>query len=320
MSRAGQRIPAFTVALFILFAATVGPTALHAQESTFTLAQVDSLVTAGRTEEARDALVAWWDQAGSRSREEAQRGLWLRGLLTVDPAQAAVDYQRLVVEYPRGAWSDRALLRLAQAADASGDPLRARNLLRSLLRDYPGSPLRLEAGRLLDQVAAAAATAAAAAPVLPVTSAQAETPDATANPDQIDILDEEVQVGVNSPAAPVPATVLEPAPGSVAVPPVDPVSVRSTEPADVSPASSELRWTVQLGAFASAARARALARSLADEPVQLRVVQIPGSPLFRVRAGRFMTEAEAELLRRDFLTRGRDATVSSDVHREESVP
>ena len=43
----------------------------------------------GRTEEARAALVEWWD--GDREdapRRDLQRGLWLRGRLTVDPVQA----------------------------------------------------------------------------------------------------------------------------------------------------------------------------------------------------------------------------------------
>lgn len=150
---------ALAVALLVL------PTPALGQAPPASLGRVDSLVVAGRTEEARIELTTWWGaSAAVASRADAQRALWLRALLTVDPGQAGVDYQRLVVEYPGGAYSDRALLRLAQLAEASGDPARARERLRTLVRDYPASPYRLEAGRLLEEVEDAAALAAAAGP------------------------------------------------------------------------------------------------------------------------------------------------------------
>ena len=154
----------------LVAALLLGPLPLAAQA---TLDQVDALIEVGRTEEARIALMSWLEgtpvaeasqrQAGQR-RADAQRALWLRALLTVDPAQAAVDYQRLIVEYPGGSYADRALLRLAQAAAAQGDPARARDHLRALLRDYPTSPTRLEAGGLLASVEREADAEAAAAP------------------------------------------------------------------------------------------------------------------------------------------------------------
>ena len=152
----------------LVAALLLGPLPLAAQA---TLDQVDALIEVGRTEEARIALMSWLEgtpvaeasqrQAGQR-RADAQRALWLRALLTVDPAQAAVDYQRLIVEYPGGSYADRALLRLAQAAAAQGDPARARDHLRALLRDYPTSPTRLEAGGLLASVEREADAEAAA--------------------------------------------------------------------------------------------------------------------------------------------------------------
>ena len=118
---------------------------LGAQSAPASLARVDSLVATGLTEEARTELSAWWGKAAPRAdRDDLQRGIWLRALLTVDPTQAAVDYQRLVVEYPGGAWSDRALLRLAQIAVARRDTVKARTQVRALLRDYPASPVRAE--------------------------------------------------------------------------------------------------------------------------------------------------------------------------------
>jgi len=222
------------------------------------LTQIDSLVMDGRTEDARQALMMWWDHANApvnskqrvpTARIELQYAVWLRAVLTVDPVQAAVDYQRLVVEYPAGPYSDRALLRLAQAAEARGDALQAREYLRTLLRDYPTSPARLDAGRMLPSVESLADAAASPTPV------------------------------------PVPS-----AAGS---------------------------WTVQLGAFASLDRARALREEIGAGHLNARIVLVPPSRLIRVRTGRFQSKARAEGLRSALAARGLEATVSGDAIREE---
>ncbi|MDP2957320.1 MAG: tetratricopeptide repeat protein, partial [Longimicrobiales bacterium] len=122
-----------------------GSMAAQAQEPP-TLDRVEELARLGRTEEARDALRAWWSEAGPKaSRRDTQRGLWLRGRLTPDPAEAALDFQRLVVEYPGGPFSVLALLRLAQAAYAAGDSATAAETVARLSLEYPASPVRREA-------------------------------------------------------------------------------------------------------------------------------------------------------------------------------
>ena len=114
------------------------------------LEEVERLTRAGRTEEARVALAAWWDgDRAEASRGELQRGLWLRGRLTVDPVQAELDFQRLVVLYPSGEFTPDALLRMAQAAWALGDEARARSHVAALERDYPGSAATENARRWL---------------------------------------------------------------------------------------------------------------------------------------------------------------------------
>ncbi len=111
------------------------------------LEQVERLTRMGRTEEAREALSEWWEGDRSRaSRRDLQRGLWLRGRLTVDPVQAELDFQRLAVLYPSGDFTADAILRLAQAAWAMGDEESARRHLETLERDYPRSEA-LERGR-----------------------------------------------------------------------------------------------------------------------------------------------------------------------------
>ncbi|MEQ9400688.1 MAG: SPOR domain-containing protein [Longimicrobiales bacterium] len=140
------------VGLVVAAALVVGtPAGLRAQDAVpVRLETVDELAASGRTEEARAMLMRWWDEAhDSASRRDRQRALWLRGRLTVDPAQADLDYRRLVIEYPGGDFSDQALFRLAQAAHARGDGERARELVERLRREYPNSNVGRDAGNWL---------------------------------------------------------------------------------------------------------------------------------------------------------------------------
>jgi hypothetical protein len=129
----------------LLIALAISPSTVLAQEST-SLEGIEELARLGRTEEARVALLGWWQvDRAEAPRRDLQRALWLRGSLTVDPDQAALDFRRLVIEYPGGAFSDQALLRLAQEAHASGDGDAARAYVGALTQDYPASPVRREA-------------------------------------------------------------------------------------------------------------------------------------------------------------------------------
>ena len=83
------------------------------------------------------------------SRRQLQRGLWLRGRLTVDPIQAELDFRRLAVLYPSGQFTPDALLRLAQSSWAMGDEAAARAYVTSLERDYPRSDARERAAAWL---------------------------------------------------------------------------------------------------------------------------------------------------------------------------
>ena len=129
--------------LSALIVAVVVAVPMGAQES---LDVVDSLASAGRADEARTALEAWWDNERVRSsRLDRQRGLWLRAILTVDPRVAGLDFQRLVLEYPGGSHSDEALLRLGLISAAVEDLPRAAGYFRTLVTDYPRSPQRRRA-------------------------------------------------------------------------------------------------------------------------------------------------------------------------------
>ena len=141
------------IVLAALWTASPGP--LRAQNGE--LDAVERLADEGRYEPARAALVQWIDeQWSSASRADRERGVWLRALLTVDSDAAALDYHRIVVEYPGGAHADHALVRLAHVGLARGDPEAARQHLGTLFRDYPESPLRVEARSLLVRLVGAA--------------------------------------------------------------------------------------------------------------------------------------------------------------------
>lgn len=157
---------ALPVLVLILILALGGAPAA-AQEPP-TLDRVEELARLARTEEARALLGEWWRSEGPRaSRRDTQRGLWLRGQLTPDAAQAVLDFNRLAVEYPGGPWSDMALLRLAQASYAAGDSAAAAAQVARLLLEYPASPVRSEAEAWLATAGPVPRPVAPAAPTEP---------------------------------------------------------------------------------------------------------------------------------------------------------
>ena len=280
MTRTVRAAPLLGLVLLLLAAPP-----LAAQEPV-SLEQVSELTRVGRTEEARELLLAWWDQGRAEaSRRDRQRALWLRGRLTVDPAQAELDFRRLVIEYPGGAFSDRALLRLAQGAWARGDVERAEQHLEQLGRDYPGSPVVREARTWRSE-------AGSAPPPPPQESA-------------------EERVGPVRPDAAVEAVVDPVAPE---VSDEDPVP----EPEPAPDAVEEGRYAVQLGAFAGEGRARALRDRVAAAGYDARLVRIGGSRLLHVRVGRFVDEEDAQALLQEIRGLGLTAALVRDADQEET--
>jgi len=116
-----------------------------------TLNVVDSLASTGDVQNARLILQDWWE--GDRqeaNRHDRQYSLWLRGVLTVDPQLASLDFQRLALSFPGGPYSDAALSRLGLISVANDDPLRASEYFRAILRDYPRSEQRSSAEEWLE--------------------------------------------------------------------------------------------------------------------------------------------------------------------------
>ena len=257
---------------------------MGAQES---LDVVDSLAAAGRADEARTALEAWWDNERVRSgRLDRQRGLWLRAILTVDPRMAGLDFQRLVLEYPGGSHSDEALLRLGWISAAAEDLPRAAGYFRTLVTDYPRSPQRRRAQEWLTENFVAVEEAE---------FAEAESRESESRESES-----------REPELPEPEF-----PGPE---PREP-EVDAPEPAEAVAA----RYAVQVGAFESEERARSLLASINASGFQARLVHVTGSTLVHVRIGAFLDRAGAVELMDRVRRRGHEATIAVDVGEEEPM-
>lgn len=264
---------------------------LGAQES---LDAVDSLALAGRADEARTVLESWWVSERVRSsRRDRQHGLWLRAILTVDPRMASLDFQRLVLEYPGGSYSDEAMLRLGLISAAAEDLPRAAEYFRTLVSDYPRSPRRRQAeGWLSDH------------------SVVVEEAEAVAR---------EAATGASSAAD----AAADPSADAVADPSVASDAATDVQEAEVdSSARAETvsrRYAVQVGAFESEERARSLLAAVNASGFDARIVRVPGSPLVRVRIGAFPDRTGAAELMNRVRRRGHEATIAADVADEEPM-
>jgi cell division septation protein DedD len=270
-----------------------------AQES---LAAVDSLALAGRADEARTELDSWWlSERATSNRRDRQHGLWLRAILTVDPRMAGLDFQRLVLEYPGGSYSDEAMLRLGLISSGAGDLPRAADYFRTLVSDYPRSPRRRQAEEWLSDHSVEVEEAEAAAQAAEAAAREAEA----------------VAVGGAATAAATAAA----AAAAAAAPAPSAGDVR--EPEVDSPAGAEtasLFYAVQVGAFESEDRARDLLAAVNASGFRARIVRVPESPLVRVRVGAFPDRAGAVELMDRVRRRGHEATIAADVPDEEPLP
>lgn len=286
--------PGRAVSLLVMASVLVvlpGPAA--AQEPT--LGEVEELIRAGRADDARSTLTRWATAVeGNLSRAELQRSIWLRAILTVDPSEAALDLERLVVEFPGGPWTDEALRRLAQLAAARGDTVGAAEYYRTLVRDHPGSPERLEARRWLDENAEAVAVAR-------VRAREASADAARMEPAAGEETDESApEAEVDSLARSAPADSI----GEVdAAPEEPPESEEPTAPEEL------FDFAVQVGAFESPVRARNLFQTVIDTGFEARLVSIPGSDLVRVRVGNFLDPEAATRVYDRLVAAGFDALV-----------
>ena len=290
------------IALTLLLATLSLGAPLQGQEG---LDAADALASAGRTEEARAILESWWeDDRPSASRRDRQRALWLRAVLTVDPSMAGLDFQRLVLRYPGGPYSDDALTRLGLISAAEGDLVRAADFFRTLVRDYPRSPERRSARAWLSENEREVEEAEAAVREAEAVAEQ----EAIALEEQLLQVEEELQGGESGADSLSRANLVESAESLEALP-VAPTEARLSE--------AESRYSVQLGAFLSEERARRLMAVAEDAGFATRLVRVIDSDLIHVRVGNFAERAEAVELMRRIREIGYDATIAADVALEE---
>jgi cell division septation protein DedD len=283
-----------TIAVAALAVATTSPAVGQTPPS---LDRAEDLTRLGRAEEARGILIEWWDrESDEASRDDLQRGLWLRARLTVDPEQAELDFRRLVVLYPRGRYTPEALLRLAQASFETGDEESARGYVATLSRDFAGSPVSREAETWLR-----AAGPAPAPPSADVRGAPTAQAPATA---RAPVTGREPSARADRPAPP---TVRDPVPDDA---PERPPESR-TEPAGT--------YFVQLGAFAEETRAVALFEEMRSAGIDVRIVRVEGSRFLHVRLGRFVERAAAAAELERLTTSGISAALVRDERSEQLV-
>lgn len=290
----------------ILFACAVASVGAQTAPS---LDRSEDLARAGRTEEARAMLLRWWDLARpTASRRDLERGLWLRGRLTVDPAQADLDYRRLAIEYPGGRYSDEALLRLAQSAHARGAVDAAALAIRRLRSENPSRTVRRETEDWLARVGP-----------LPEPTADANRLDGVA-PDDATVI-----APVPTAARPRTDTALDQAPDRVPrIPDSLPAVSPTPAPADTlrgQTVESPTRavYAVQLGAFSNPEGARKVLAALVASGGEGRLVRLEGSALVRVRTGRFATREEAAVVARSLAGRGFAVVVVRNADQERPV-
>ena len=276
------------VGTMLLAIAWLAPVSLEAQS----LDRVEELARLGRSEEARTVLLEWWDAArDAASQRDLQRGLWLRGRLTVDPNLAELDFQRLVVLYPSSPFAPQALLRLAQSAHAHGDGAGAQRYVETIARDYPASTVRAESEAWLRGAGTPPPAVDAPRTPTPATAAR-DTPGTGGQP----------ATGGPPPTGGPPTTGAQPSPG------------RAPAPAD-----AVLEWSVQFGAFTDEDRAFALHQELITDGLAARLVRVTGSGFLHVRIGRFSNRAEASTQLQQVTARGFTGAIVRDDRAEEVV-
>ena len=202
--------------------------------------------------------------------------LYAAGVVAANPDTALRYFRRTSVEYSGSAWADRALLRMAQIAFASGDLNTAYQSAQRVLADYPFSPVRAPAAFWAGRAQLDLGDLSGACRFL------TQAADSAAE-------DVELSNRARFYAQRCQSLPLAQKPDSA--PPADTSGGGQVNP----PAAGAVAYAVQVSAVRSAGSADQAMKTLRTYGYQPRVSRDPDGFL-RVRVGRFKTKAEAQRL------------------------
>ncbi len=258
-----------------------------AMDSAF--ARARALVISGQTAAGRRIVDSILTATPTSS---AAYGDALYGRATVAPtaADAAQDYRRIVVEYPLSAHAGDALLQLAQIERSQGDRASAINHLERFLRDNPASAKRARTGLWLAQLLFEQNSDTAACRIL-------DQARGTIPPGDVELAN---QMNFYTPRCNA-AAARASADSAARADSVRNAEQRTRQRGRATPASKPAperspvvgtgAYSVQVGAFATAAEAQKLVARLRTRGLEARVdgTRKP----FRVRVGRYKTRSDA---------------------------
>jgi hypothetical protein len=282
----------------------------HAQDTS--LDRVHNLIATGRFTEARTTLERWerdhGDPRSSAGPGDRARALYLRGVLSSDVRAAEDAFLGVVLSYPSSAAAPDALLRLGQALLTAGDAQRALAYLERLRSDYPGVPAR-ETGLLwLARAQLATGSAASACTTARDGAAAASAPHIRT---LFDVESDRACTGSTVPRAQqtVPPPQQQQPPTSAQLPPAQ------TGRTATVPALSG-NFAVQTGAFRELRSAENVAAQMRARGIDVRVVLVGDSPLYRVRSGAFASSEEVNAAAARIRSAGFAVVIVSDVQQE----
>ncbi len=239
------------------------------------------LVTEGRGDSAR-ALVRRRLAVTQPSDSSYAEALYTAGVVAADPDSALKYLRRTSVEYSQSAWADRALLRVAQLAFASGDVSATFSSADRVLSDYPFSTVRAQAAYWAGRAQIDLGNLAVACRYLTLAADSAADDIETANRARF-----YVQRCSNLSSARADSARPDSARhDSAAAPPTLPKP---------PPAAAPMMFAVQVAAVRNAAAADQSMQALKRAGYEPRVVRDPDGFL-KVRVGRFKTKVEAQRL------------------------
>ena len=266
------------------------------------LERIDSLIAAGRSQDARNALKEWERISAADAKTDGaqrSRALYLSARLTEDAAQAQEKYLNVALSYPTAREAPDALLRFGQGLLATGDAQRAATYFERVIRDYPKATARPVAYLWLTRAQLAAGDARAAC-----STAGNASKSADLNTDLRELIASEQRTACSPPVERKASST----PPAVTPPPALPVS---------SPAT-DAQYAVQVAAFREVSNATSIAAQLKRSGFDARVVYIEGNSLARVRIGRFKTNAEAATELKRAQSAGLAGIIVDDVQKEKN--